>query len=121
MGGPLEEVLVNDSNDMDSPDYLKALELLDTGMRDEIEELLKLALTERQAEIIRMRYGLDDGIPKTLDEIGEKFQVTRERVRQIETKVARKLKLNKEDDLIHKELYVLLEYKTELMGRTKFT
>lgn len=106
--GPTEEVLVTDSNENDSHDHLKALELSDTRLQVEIEELLKTALTERQAEIIRMRYGLVDGIPKTLDEIGERFQVTRERVRQIEAKVTRKLRLSKQRKKLQMELGGLL-------------
>merc|ERR1719284_1367465 len=107
--GPLEEVLVSDSNELDGPDHLKNLELSDTRVHVEIEALLQFALTDRQAEIIRMRYGLDDGIPKTLDEIGERFQVTRERVRQIEAKVARKLMLSKQREKIQWDLGGILE------------
>merc|ERR1739838_276706 len=106
---PLEEILVFETNEIDGPDHLKTLELSDTRVHKEIEELLKLALTERQAEIVRMRYGLDDGIPKTLDEIGERFQVTRERVRQIEAKVARKLILSKQREKIQWDLGGFME------------
>merc|ERR1719450_1655105 len=97
---------------MEPSDHLKALELSDIRLQAKIEALIKVALTERQAEIVRMRYGLDDGIPKTLDEIGERFQVTRERVRQIESKVTRKLKLNKQRDKLQNDLGGLLEAKT---------
>lgn len=46
----------------------------------------------REREIIRMRFGFEDGSPKTLEEVGQKFNITRERVRQIETKCIRKLR-----------------------------
>ncbi|MFZ4506003.1 MAG: RNA polymerase sigma factor, partial [Microbacteriaceae bacterium] len=50
------------------------------------------SLSERESGVIRMRYGLGDGIPKTLDQIGESFNVTRERIRQIESKTMAKLR-----------------------------
>jgi RNA polymerase primary sigma factor len=49
-------------------------------------------LTPREASIIRMRFGLEDGTERTLEEVGENFQVTRERIRQIEAKALRKLR-----------------------------
>ena len=48
--------------------------------------------SEREAMIIKMRYGLDDGIPKTLDQIGIELKVTRERIRQLEQKTMSKLR-----------------------------
>ncbi len=59
-------------------------------LREKIEQLLK-TLTYREREIIRLRYGLDDGYSYTLEEVGRIFKVTRERVRQIEAKAVRKL------------------------------
>jgi RNA polymerase primary sigma factor len=58
---------------------------------EEIERLLA-GLTEREAIVIKSRYGLVDGISKTLDQIGEDLGVTRERIRQIEAKTMSKLK-----------------------------
>ncbi|MBW8884196.1 MAG: sigma-70 family RNA polymerase sigma factor, partial [Planctomycetia bacterium] len=59
-------------------------------LRQKIESLLK-TLTWREREIIRLRYGLQDGYTYTLEEVGRIFKVTRERVRQIEAKAVRKL------------------------------
>ncbi len=59
-------------------------------LREKIDELLK-TLTYREREIIRLRYGLEDGYTYTLEEVGRIFKVTRERVRQIEAKAVRKL------------------------------
>lgn len=50
------------------------------------------SLTPREEKVIRLRYGLDDGKPKTLEEVGKEFNVTRERIRQIEAKALRKLR-----------------------------
>jgi len=60
-------------------------------LRDKIENLLK-TLTYREREIIRLRYGLGDGYTYTLEEVGRIFKVTRERVRQIESKAVHKLR-----------------------------
>ena len=49
-------------------------------------------LSDREEKVIRMRYGLDDNCPKTLEEVGKYFDVTRERIRQIEAKAIRKLR-----------------------------
>jgi len=50
------------------------------------------SLTPREQKVIRLRYGLDDGRPRTLEEVGHLFEVTRERIRQIEAKALRKLR-----------------------------
>lgn len=60
-------------------------------MREQLFEVLG-TLTEREQKVIELRYGLRDGTPKTLEEVGFAFNVTRERVRQIEAKALRKLR-----------------------------
>ncbi|MBR7060438.1 MAG: RNA polymerase sigma factor RpoD, partial [Eubacterium sp.] len=60
-------------------------------LKEQLGEVLG-TLTPREAKVIRLRYGLDDGIPKTLEEVGKEFNVTRERIRQIEAKAIRKLR-----------------------------
>lgn len=71
----------------DSPDQTVEKTLL----REDLENLLN-TLTPREREVVRMRYGFDDGRSKTLEEIGTTFAVTRERIRQIESKALRKLR-----------------------------
>ena len=58
-------------------------------LKDEISEVL-LTLTEREEKVIRLRFGLEDGKSRTLEEVGQMFGVTRERIRQIEAKALRK-------------------------------
>ena len=70
-----------------SPDDYAANELL----KDEWNEVL-LELTDREEKVLRLRFGLDDGRTRTLEEVGKEFNVTRERIRQIEAKALRKLK-----------------------------
>ncbi|MCS6862803.1 MAG: sigma-70 family RNA polymerase sigma factor [Abditibacteriales bacterium] len=60
-------------------------------LREEIESILQ-TLNERERDILKLRYGLLDGSPRTLDELGRHFGLTRERIRQIEIKALRKLK-----------------------------
>ena len=60
-------------------------------MREQLAEVLK-TLTAREARVLSLRYGLEDGNPKTLEEVGKEFNVTRERIRQIEAKALRKLR-----------------------------
>ena len=60
-------------------------------LKDRLKDVLK-TLTYREREIIKLRYGLEDGYTYTLEEVGKIFKVTRERVRQIEAKALRKLR-----------------------------
>ena len=59
-------------------------------LRDQLEEVLS-TLTDREQKVLRLRFGLDDGKARTLEEVGGEFHVTRERIRQIEAKALRKL------------------------------
>ncbi len=67
-------------------------QLSDTMMRQDIDGVLSEVLSDREKDIIIMRYGLANGEPRTLEEIGMMFNLSRERVRQIQTKAMRKLR-----------------------------
>ena len=60
-------------------------------LKNELQEILK-ELTPREAKVLQLRYGLEDNRPHTLEEVGREFNVTRERIRQIEAKALRKLR-----------------------------
>ena len=62
-----------------------------TLLKEQLEEVLG-SLTDREAKVLRLRFGLEDGRPRTLEEVGKEFDVTRERIRQIEAKALRKLR-----------------------------
>ncbi len=77
---------VPDERNMSPEDYAT-----NEMLKDEIGEVL-LTLTEREEKVIRLRFGLEDGKVRTLEEVGQMFGVTRERIRQIEAKALRKLR-----------------------------
>ena len=77
---------IPDETNMSPEDYA-----INELLKDEISEVL-LTLTEREEKVIRLRFGLEDGRPRTLEEVGQLFGVTRERIRQIEAKALRKLR-----------------------------
>ena len=62
-----------------------------TLLKEQLSDVLK-TLTPREEKVLRLRFGLDDGRPRTLEEVGKEFNVTRERIRQIEAKALRKLR-----------------------------
>ena len=64
---------------------------------DDINDIIN-GLEQREQDVIRLRYGLDDGVPRTLDQIGRKFGLSRERVRQIEREVMSKLRAGERAD-----------------------
>ena len=76
-----------EDKDAMSPDQYANNQML----KDEIDLVLK-TLTDREEKVLRLRFGLDDGRTRTLEEVGKEFDVTRERIRQIEAKALRKLK-----------------------------
>ncbi|HOP52702.1 MAG TPA: sigma-70 family RNA polymerase sigma factor, partial [Synergistales bacterium] len=76
-----------EDKNLPSPEDAAAVQLL----REQLEGMLE-ELTEREKEVLRLRFGLEDGHPYTLEEVGKRFGVTRERIRQIEAKALRKLR-----------------------------
>ena len=62
-----------------------------TLLKEQLSEVLG-TLTEREQKVLRLRFGLDDSRARTLEEVGKEFNVTRERIRQIEAKALRKLR-----------------------------
>ena len=81
----LLDVLENE--DLPAPDAT----LIDESLKEEVERALS-KLSEREAAVVRLYFGLDDDQPMTLEEIGDKFNLTRERVRQIKEKALRRLR-----------------------------
>jgi RNA polymerase primary sigma factor len=89
---------IGDQEDSHLSDFLEdrnALEPIDAATRrllkDQIGEVLG-TLTPREQRVLQLRFGLEDGRSRTLEEVGKEFNVTRERIRQIEAKAIRKLR-----------------------------
>ena len=90
--------VIGDDADSSLGDFIEdadapvAVDVVSFGlMQEQLHEVLK-TLSEREAAVVRMRFGLYDGEPKTLDQIGHEFGLTRERIRQIESKTLSKLR-----------------------------
>lgn len=89
---PVSEEGEADFIDLLQDDEIEAVdELVNLFKKEEVEELLSM-MDERSREVIRMRFGLDTGLPKTLAEVARKFNLTRERVRQIEKEALAKMR-----------------------------
>ncbi|MCK5460382.1 RNA polymerase sigma factor RpoD [Candidatus Gracilibacteria bacterium] len=84
-------------------------------IKENITDLLEY-LSAREQKIIKMRFGLDDGVPHTLEEVGKEFNVTRERIRQIEAKVLEKLRMHPMAIKISEDPH----YKKEMMNEALF-
>ena len=78
---------VGDSDDTSFGDFIEDFSFLKEKIKDVLD-----TLTDREREVIEQRFGLRDGSPRTLEEVGRQFSVTRERIRQIEAKALRKLR-----------------------------
>lgn len=78
--------LIPDKDSVSCEEYAISL-----ALKDDLAEIIKM-LSDRERDVIKLRFGLNDGKPKTLEEVGQIFGVTRERIRQIESKALRKLR-----------------------------
>ena len=88
----IEELVENEEEPADAFFFDDMLEEISQRELKQTLASILSTLTEKEQKVISMRYGLDDGEEKTLEEVGSEFNVTRERIRQIEAKVLRKLR-----------------------------
>ena len=88
-----------EDEERDSPEDSAANQIL----KEQLSEIIS-TLTDREQKIIRLRFGIGGGRPHTLEEVGNEFDVTRERIRQIEAKALSKLRKNKETKKLHEYL-----------------
>ena len=88
-----------EDEERDSPEESAANQIL----KEQLSEIIS-TLTDREQKIIRLRFGIGGGRPHTLEEVGAEFDVTRERIRQIEAKALSKLRKNKDTKKLHEYL-----------------
>ena len=88
-----------EDEERDSPEESAANQIL----KEQLSEIIS-TLTDREQKIIKLRFGIGGGRPHTLEEVGSEFDVTRERIRQIEAKALAKLRKNKETKKLHEYL-----------------
>lgn len=88
-----------EDEERDTPEESAAHQIL----KEQLSEIIA-TLTDREQKIIRLRFGIGGGRPHTLEEVGNEFDVTRERIRQIEAKALAKLRKNKETKKLHEYL-----------------
>jgi RNA polymerase primary sigma factor len=72
-------------------------------LKEQVKQILG-TLTDREQKILKLRFGLEDGKSHTLEEVGQEFSVTRERIRQIEAKALAKLRKHKDTRRLHEYL-----------------
>jgi RNA polymerase primary sigma factor len=94
----------------ESPSEVTSFSLL----KDKLTNVLS-SLTERERKVLELRFGLGDGYPRTLEEVGRQFKVTRERIRQIEAKALRKMR----HPTRIRQLHGFLESEPELGPKSK--
>ena len=85
------ETPIGEEEDSHLGDFIPAEAAAQTLLKEQLDEVLD-TLTEREQKVLRLRFGMNDGRARTLEEVGKEFDVTRERIRQIEAKALRKLR-----------------------------
>ena len=85
------ETPIGEEEDSHLGDFIPAEAASHTLLKEQLSSVLS-TLTPREEKVLRLRFGLEDGRPRTLEEVGHEFEVTRERIRQIEAKALRKLR-----------------------------
>ena len=85
------ETPIGEEEDSHLGDFIPDEEASQMLLKEQLDDVLG-TLTEREGKVLRLRFGLDDGRQRTLEEVGKEFNVTRERIRQIEAKALRKLR-----------------------------
>merc|ERR1712060_23448 len=98
---------------------LKKNDFIDTQLQIKIEKFIGEVLSLKEAEIFRLSHGIGDGVVKTFEDISKRFKVPKVRVRQIEAKAMRKLKLSKNWDKLNTDLGGLWEIGGDGLGRAK--
>ena len=93
------ETPIGDEDDLHLGDFIEDASavapidaVVNASLRDVCKDVLDHTLTPREAKVLRMRFGIEMNTDHTLDEIGKQFDITRERIRQIEAKALRKLR-----------------------------
>ena len=99
---PIENIIYQEVIEFDGDTPTKYV--LQNCLQEDVETVLK-TLTERERNVLQMRFGLDDGQEKTLKEIGNMFNLTRERIRQIEAQALRKLENKKYNRILQEYIY----------------
>ena len=92
-----EETTLGDFIENKTFDYNSEKKALYNSLRVELRKALDEKLTERQKEVLYKRYGLEDGVPRTLEDVASDYGLTRERIRQIEDKALRKVRVGRKD------------------------
>ncbi len=90
-----------------------------TLLKEQLDEVLD-TLTEREQKVLRLRFGMNDGRARTLEEVGKEFDVTRERIRQIEAKSAQKAPSSEPQQKIKRLFRLMMELSTRLQAVADF-
>ena len=90
-----------------------------TLLKEQLDEVLD-TLTEREQKVLRLRFGMNDGRARTLEEVGREFDVTRERIRQIEAKSTQKASPSEQKQKVKRLFGLMMELSTRLQAVADF-